>query len=499
MPAAIPPLVASVSSWNDRDLRVFCPWCDSLHQHDFDGNYEERRVEVAACNNSRNGENKVRSYKIQFPMNASSGMDGYEIDKDIGRFIAGGAHVIESGILNDDEINKRTKVFEDQAALKRPWTEATELNPAFSELGLRKIDVALCHMRHNKAWERTISDTAAAENDEVDLSNVFAETSGKTALHLAACYQCPDTIKLLLEYGADVNAVDIKGRTPLMEAALWGWPENVQVMLENGADKTLQCIHNCRLRRAIDFALPSKENARARRAATRGYKEDTFSRDEDRQIIVELLRDEHERSPLPRPPLFAFRKLSNKISLYFITHYEIPSETKTIACMVRPGGLPPVSAMSGWSHHEDESIQLPGRRWTDEVMRLCQLIKFSPDEWPQRDQGVPGQFNACHAEKQLIAYFVHKHVFLPSDISSCQGAGDELAELMGGLLLKEPASSETLSRNGKISRLCKIKPSNLLREATIMSSTPICPDCANFIKRVNEVLGLRIQLRHFLA
>lgn len=44
-------------------------------------------------------------------------------------------------------------------------------------------------------------------------------SSGDTALTLAACERYPDMVDLIIEKGADANIANAKGRTPLMEAA----------------------------------------------------------------------------------------------------------------------------------------------------------------------------------------------------------------------------------------------------------------------------------------
>jgi hypothetical protein len=48
------------------------------------------------------------------------------------------------------------------------------------------------------------------------------------------------------------------------------------------------------------------------------------------------------------------------------------------------------------------------------------------------DQGKAGAFSACHIEKQLLTYFVYKHIFLPyklgQDISLVDLDIDELLE-----------------------------------------------------------------------
>jgi ankyrin repeat protein len=45
-----------------------------------------------------------------------------------------------------------------------------------------------------------------------------------------------DTLKILLDAGADVNSKDPLGKTPLHEAARWGWNAAVQYLVDHGAD-----------------------------------------------------------------------------------------------------------------------------------------------------------------------------------------------------------------------------------------------------------------------
>ncbi|KAF2179808.1 hypothetical protein K469DRAFT_797690 [Zopfia rhizophila CBS 207.26] len=52
-----------------------------------------------------------------------------------------------------------------------------------------------------------------------------------------------------------------------------------------------------------------------------------------------------------------------------------------------------------------------GKLWTGEVLRAVGMIGY---DFPrnERDQGVPGRYFASHAEKQLMAYLISKHVFM---------------------------------------------------------------------------------------
>lgn len=104
--------------------------------------------------------------------------------------------------------------------------------------------------------------------------------------------------------------------------------------------------------------------------------------------------------------------------------------------MSRDGGLPEVSAMSGWSHLQSESIQVAGRGWTDEVLRLCKVVGFTLVPH-QHDQGLSGQFNVCYAEKQLIAYFIYKYLVLLYELDFAEESDNNLKELIGLLNIGE--------------------------------------------------------------
>jgi hypothetical protein len=71
--------------------------------------------------------------------------------------------------------------------------------------------------------------------------------------------------------------------------------------------------------------------------------------------------------------------------------------------------------MSGWGHLEDSCTTVSGKDWTERVFQIAAAVGHTLDVDVEKDQGTPGKFNASHAEKQLIAYFLDRHVFLPED------------------------------------------------------------------------------------
>lgn len=114
--------------------------------------------------------------------------------------------------------------------------------------------------------------------------------------------------------------------------------------------------------------------------------------------------------------------------------------------------------MSGWSHRETK-VNVSGREWSDEVKRISRTVGHQLQIHQRRDQGVEGQYFASHAEKQLVAYFISKHVLI-----GCQ--------------------EQELSH--------RAKPSVLLKQATILVSRRPCDDCLKFIRAINTSISLMV-------
>jgi ankyrin repeat protein len=69
-----------------------------------------------------------------------------------------------------------------------------------------------------------------------DLDSAVRMSEGETALIIASTEGHTEIVRLLIEKGADIKAIDTFDRTALIMAAASGWTEIVKILLENGAD-----------------------------------------------------------------------------------------------------------------------------------------------------------------------------------------------------------------------------------------------------------------------
>ena len=86
-----------------------------------------------------------------------------------------------------------------------------------------------------------------------------------------------DTLKILLDAGADVNAKDPTGKTPLHDAARWGWNAAVQLLVDRGADLNAKSSNG---RTVIDSAM-GRNGGNSRGGARIDVHEDTAKLLED--------------------------------------------------------------------------------------------------------------------------------------------------------------------------------------------------------------------------
>jgi Ankyrin repeats (3 copies) len=483
-------LAADVLWWNDRIVRVRCPFCDKCHTHGHgsESRYGSDDTRMAHCPPLLSLSS--HTYRLCFPFDAETEAVAFEINKEQLQFRTVG---IEQ---EEDEVNLLAAEVESTLQLGKTDEDLPSLDSGTEVETMRRTDDQGAEYSYDlETTEMAVSNSILGEVAAVERylqssteSNIFlrgVDETGKTTLTYAAAERSPVMVPLLINRGAKVNHRSHSGRTPLMEASLWGRAENVRILLGHDADKRLRDAAG---HTASDLAAQHNRNAEERYNRSGGkhqwYKEDTFNADGQRRMIQKLLEDKPAQSSVvlsrsglttSRLKLHKFHKSGPTASFILtapVSEYPVPYQRKTVARLIRGRPFPDVDAMSGWGHSKN-AVTISGQDWTTKVLEICQSLGHHlPAD--SRDRGVPGMFAACHAEMQLMAYFITKHVFLPNETD--EDEVDDFAE-----------------RN--LTSLWRARPSVSLLQATILVSGQVCHNCAQFMRVVEGKLGISIALK----
>lgn len=423
------PLV-DVIWWTHTSLYVKCPYCEETHHHGFRSYEDGLRVPHCALRNRP-------AYRYKFPI-------AYEIDKNKARFI--NINTVESlGSDAEDDSDDEAPLAGQLSNLALSGT-SNEPEITFDDSeekivarleGEEPFEAQRISLAISNCVTGSVSSVKHYLEDSPDKS-IFIngrDHRGDTCLIMASREASSSMVSLLLDYGAEVDARNKRGRSALMEASLWGRLETAQILLSRGADKNLQDKKN---RRALDLTQPTLRNRKERHTVAGGvwgdsfdepiYKEDFVSREADRREIARILGKitppVGDREPQePDATAHSFRRSTNGFSITQYWHgpvrqHLISRSFKTIAVLERGSPFPPVVAMSGWGHSQCSSTRVSGRNYTGKVFRLAEIVGHDLAVSDSKDHGIRGQHYASHAEKQLIAYFIDRHVFLPEDKTS---------------------------------------------------------------------------------
>lgn len=504
---------AHVHWWDSWTVYVKCPFCVQIHKHGFDGSYEGV-YRVAHCDPSP--PSIFPLYQLKFPFSQALETTAYKIDKGCKRYVAIDADPSQSRPVRLEETNLlpgenpavALETFED--AVETITIDKTDkifqrLHEAFGGDETSTV-IRIEHVLNQMIFfgdENYVREYLDSSPESRIFLHGVRDDNGESALSCAACERFPATVKLLLDRGSNANFQNRDdGRTPLMQAALWGRYENVRHLLKYGADKNLKDSNGFK---AIDFAYSSdgNEEERYRRLGeNQTYREVTPTANQARRMIVHLLKDAEDElvhSPNNSFENYAFQKHSKNIFKLVapVAEYPISNEWKTIARLERGHKYPSVAAMSGWSHG-NTTATISGRDWTSEVIRIADILGYpiKPDE--KRDGGIPGQYHACHAEMQLIAYLISEHVFLEPEIRAPKTISDPTdpqnptkEDLGDGSSKRAELESD---KRGPLHELATIMPPAMLKRATILVSIASCESCSQFNTFVNQKLGLSISL-----
>ncbi|CAJ0544333.1 Ff.00g035640.m01.CDS01 [Fusarium sp. VM40] len=427
--------------WDANNVYVECPYCEEKHRHGF--SLSGKRMSHCYPGGG---------YEFVYPVDLEQELVGYEIDKTRAYFVNVGltsdrtGHRLDPLNETDDELadvfgstlNLTPTNAEPESSLEEESSEMTVidlLNGDKFELKVITLAISECLFGNTTFIKQYINMSIEAQ-----LFLHGRDKCGNTTLIMAAVEESYEMVSLLLENGANVNAINHCGRNALMEAALWGRIETVKILLNFDANKSLRDHHG---RCAKDFAEPCRENEEERNTRSpRAAEKQVYERNGDRRHIAILLRDPNADNqnvytkPLSNSQLnnYSFKKSPAGMTITFsgpIQEYSVPQITKTAAILDRGVQFARVSATSGWGRDALPVNRAMERTWVEQVDYIARIVgyTFQAAPSPKFDQGTPGQYYASHAEKKLIAYFLDKHVFLPEDRSPHQVLGESIDAL----------------------------------------------------------------------
>lgn len=367
---------------------------------------------------------------------------------------------------------------------------------------MRKIDYVATQMTH---YGDIDCPQEYLETSEANILLHGVKIDGDSALILAARERYPEIVGLLLDKGTDPDFQNKTKRTALMEAALYGQVDNVAILLERGAEKDLK---DHRGFKAIDLARTVNHT---QKTLSRQFEDDIVQEVEFRTYmrrgaIIDLLeenavetnRTDHESSKL-ESAFYVKSSADNGIKLVQLTlvsNHILKTLSKTVAHLDRGGRFPTETATSGWSRWTSNLADISGTRWTEEVFCVARTVGHQLQPRQNFDHRKQGQYYASHAEAQLIAFFVSRHVILEDVIDSLVHRPENHEERPGGAAMG--GSDNVQEADGKARKEAKLRdlivPPVTLREARIFVSATPCVECKNFCRLVNEKYGLRLEL-----
>ncbi|KAI4258441.1 MAG: hypothetical protein L6R42_005092 [Xanthoria sp. 1 TBL-2021] len=441
-------LAAHVLQWDARRVIIRCPYCQKKHRHgtgvcEWNPSTLTGQSRVSHCDENFGD---FDQYRLHYPFEDETEPTSWEIEKEEGKFVTIGlpwhtsyddddrASISDDGIRlfceidNEDSKNEepdKSLSLSDQfgelsVAPQQPQIPASlELRLSFDDEILEelmrdqkyRLSVYVSHCILNKG----VGIRAPMANYNDDFLSV-SDRTGNNGIALTAVEGHLQLLQWLHEQGCDIHNRNCRGRTPLMMASLWGRVHIVDYLLEKGADATLR---DHKGRSALDLALPDPRNRNERKRRMVLYREPHEADQYRHRIAIQLQISlgtvpaaKYDPTPERQRNTTGFfldswsSSQSGAIDYYELDQrYSIPDARKAIGRLDRGPLFPVISAMSGYSHSEwDPLTVLDNVKWTEEVMNLGRRLNVPVE-----------QSYASHVEKQLLAFYVSKHVLLDDE------------------------------------------------------------------------------------
>lgn len=296
----------------------------------------------------------------------------------------------------------------------------------------------------------------------------YRDKHGYDILSMVAMEGHIQVMRLLYEAGSQISNLSVVGRSALMEAALWGRDETVKLLLELGADPGLRDEKSLTV---LDLAKDNDRNRRERRTRSDLYKETEDLRKARIRICARLesILDSSSNEANDPGILSAFnghfRQDGSELAWFAQTaSYQLDYKSRTVGMLHCGNSIPIVSAMSGSNCNLPHPQTLDNKNWTHKVRKLCEVIGHKLQKHGS-DPSFVGPWYACHAEKQLATYYIDKHFFWGSE----------------------------LARND-VQELQKLQPLGTPKRASIVVNRQVCEDCEVFLERVRRWFAVVINV-----
>jgi hypothetical protein len=261
---------------------------------------------------------------------------------------------------------------------------------------------------------------------------------GNSALAMVCMDGHLEIVRLLCKHDPDLESVNNEGKTPLMVALSYGHGGIATHLIWAGASLVARGNEG---KSGLDIAKTTLKDME--RIHSRG-KDETLARCHERKRnrehftkVIDLsnarLKNLKAMKKVPsnsfgKKQSFAFTKSGNgratEISVY-LHKFTAPmaDEEKTFAYLSRGSLFEDMFAVSRYSQGCFGGVDgcLDREEWTAKVFMFSQAIGHGLKAWPEKDKNHKsrrlGSFYACHAEKQVMAYFLWKHATLQGEVT----------------------------------------------------------------------------------
>ena len=332
--------------------------------------------------------------------------------------------------------------------------------------------------------------------------------NGKTALALVCEEGHLEIAKLLCEHGAELESKDNSGQTPLMLATLNGHGQTASYLAWLGASLFVNDNNGTPLIRRAKTAFQELSELEWLRAKAPIYSTGMGSSDAMEQVnskncalkvikarkeglnqVIDLywaLKPERDikkkavtKCEVDNTFLMTQRNEAHKPQISFskvVFETHMANESKTFAFLDRgrPFDHIQAAAVSGYTAGKVGNTDgcLDRDLWSSRVMKYCKAIGHELPEVDQNGRPVPERYHACHAEKQLMAYFLWMHTCLDRNIEERNDDGEVWGECH------------------EIDKLETCKPDIASMKKDIYVSRKPCSDCKLFQRRLHEKAGV---------